>query len=174
MLKNLRCLEISGQNYVEDIEEFALADSFELVSLEALYVQWYTEKVSTASSVILNKNFSNLKCVTLIFDKELLIEFNEPDASKYNMQTRWLHLSNVEFGEKATTHFPTTFKYLEILYLDFCKINEPIGGSLILELPKLKGISISKMSSSILAPLFEEEHKLYSRYIPSKITITMI
>ena len=79
------------------------------------------------------------------------------------MQARCLHLSNIEFEDRASNYFSTVFKHLEVLWLDSCKFTELDERSIVLELPKLKAISIAKMEASMIAPIFDEEHKLYSR-----------
>ena len=163
LFKNLKCLEFTGKNIVTDIESVALSDEYYLKSLEKLFIQldWSNEQFT--SECLLNKNFSKLQCLSLSFKSRIKFNFTEFEAEKYEMNLKCLELVNVELEDKATAYFHIAFKYLEVLSLDNWKVYEISGGSMILDLQKLKAISISNMNDNILYPLLNEEHKLYSR-----------
>ena len=59
IFKDLLSLEILGDNFVEDFEEFAQSDQFELINLETLFVNWKTKNENILSKWIINNNFSN-------------------------------------------------------------------------------------------------------------------
>ena len=110
----------------------------------------------------MNKNFSNLKLLSLLLKSKTKIDFSNDSIIDWDMFAIYPNFSNIQFEYKSIINSPYIFELLEVLCIESWTLNKSIDWTILLEIPKLKSISISKTPKKILNPLLNEENKTFS------------